>query len=175
MSRALSLLLISTLVGVLRSELFQVDNNEDYLDDIDEILNENLDEYYPDDLEPRVEKRFDSLFEQKARQKYLTESSPSIPKYGSRPLKTKRTKREFLDELRECRDQIFDTPIKRIRLLENQARVKNVLHSDYQKKRRMKKIGKLRRALRDCLREKDIEESKRMYVKKPVQYLRFGR
>ena len=46
---------------------------------------------------------------------------------------------------------------------------------DYQKKRRMKKIGKLRRALRDCLREKDIEESKRMYVKKPVQYLRFGR
>lgn len=50
MSRALSLLLISTLVGVLRSELFQVDNNEDYLDDIDEILNENLDEYYPDDL-----------------------------------------------------------------------------------------------------------------------------
>ena len=50
MSRALSLLLISTLVGVLRSELFQVDNNEDYLDDIDEILNENLDEYDPDDL-----------------------------------------------------------------------------------------------------------------------------
>ena len=50
MSRAFSLLLISTLVGVLRSELFQVDNNEDYLDDIDEILNENLDEYYPDDL-----------------------------------------------------------------------------------------------------------------------------
>ena len=46
---------------------------------------------------------------------------------------------------------------------------------DYQKKRRMKKIGKLRQALRDCLREKDIEESKRMYVKKPVQYLRFGR
>merc|ERR1711874_258965 len=123
----------------------------------------------------QIEKRFDSLFEQKARQKYLTESSPSFPKYGSRPMKTKRTKREFLDELRECRDQIFDTPIKRIRLLENQARVKNVLHSDYQKKRRMKKIGKLRRALRDCLREKDIEESKRMYVKKPVQYLRFGR
>ena len=46
---------------------------------------------------------------------------------------------------------------------------------DYQKKRRMKKIGKLRRALRDCLREKDMEESKTMYVKKPVQYLRFGR
>ena len=86
-----------------------------------------------------------------------------------------RTKREFLDELRECRDQIFDTPIKRIRLLENQARVKDVINSDYQKKIRMKKISKLRRALRDCLREKDIEESKRMYIKKPVQYLRFGR
>ena len=40
-----------------------------------------------------------------------------------------RTKREFLDELRECRDQIFDTPIKRMRLLESQARVKNVLQS----------------------------------------------
>ena len=50
MSRALPLLLISTLVGVLRSELFQPDNNEDYLDDIDEILNENLDDFYLDDL-----------------------------------------------------------------------------------------------------------------------------
>ena len=50
MSRALSLLLVSTLVGVLRSELFQLDSNEDYLDDIDEIINENLDDYYPDDL-----------------------------------------------------------------------------------------------------------------------------
>ena len=51
MSRALSLLLISTLVGVLRSELFQVDNNEDFLDDdIDQILNENLDDYYLDDI-----------------------------------------------------------------------------------------------------------------------------
>ena len=53
MSRALSLLLISTLVGVLRSELFQVDNDEDFLlDDIDELLNQDLDEpdNYPDDI-----------------------------------------------------------------------------------------------------------------------------
>ena len=53
MSRALSLLLISTLVGVLRSELFQVDNDEDFLlDDIDELINQDLDEpdNYPDDI-----------------------------------------------------------------------------------------------------------------------------
>ena len=52
MSRTLpSLLLIYTLVGVLRSELFQLDNTEDFLDDdIDQILNENLDDYYLDDI-----------------------------------------------------------------------------------------------------------------------------
>ena len=102
-----------------------------------------------------MEKRFDSLFEQKARRKYLTQGRT----FMSRPTNIKRqaligisvfevlitsknhleylktfsiflrTKREFLDELRECRDQIFDAPIKRIKLLENQARVKNVLHS----------------------------------------------
>ena len=50
MRRALSLFLISTLVGVLVGELFQVDNNDDFLDDIDEILNEDLDDYYHDDI-----------------------------------------------------------------------------------------------------------------------------
>ena len=51
MRRALSLLLVSSLVGVLRSELFQVDNNEDFLDDIDEMLDGNIDDYYfPDDI-----------------------------------------------------------------------------------------------------------------------------
>ena len=46
MRRALSLLLVSSLVGVLRSELFQVDNNPDFLDDIDEMLDENIEDYY---------------------------------------------------------------------------------------------------------------------------------
>merc|ERR1712154_471154 len=170
MTGPLHVLLLASLLGLLHSQLVPVDN-EEYLDDVDEIIEENLDDYYPDDLEAPMEKRFDSLFEQKARRKYLTQGRT----FMSRPTNIKRTKREFLDELRECRDQIFDAPTKRIKLLENQARVKNVLHSDYQKKRRMKKIGELRRALRDCLREKDIEESKRMYIKKPVQYLRFGR
>ena len=46
MRRALSLVLVSSLVGVLRSELFQVDNNPDFLDDIDEMLDENIEDYY---------------------------------------------------------------------------------------------------------------------------------
>ena len=49
MTGALHVLLLATLLGLLHSQLVPVDN-EEYLDDVDEIIEENLDDYYPDDI-----------------------------------------------------------------------------------------------------------------------------
>ena len=49
MTGPLHVLLLASLLGLLHSQLVPVDN-EEYLDDVDEIIEENLDDYYPDDL-----------------------------------------------------------------------------------------------------------------------------
>ena len=49
MTGALHVLLLASLLGLLHSQLVPVDN-EEYLDDVDEIIEENLDDYYPDDI-----------------------------------------------------------------------------------------------------------------------------
>ena len=49
MSRALHVLLLSSLLGLLHSQYLQVDD-EEYLDDVDELMDVNLDEYYHDDI-----------------------------------------------------------------------------------------------------------------------------
>ena len=154
MTGPLHVLLLASLLGLLHSQLVPVDN-EEYLDDVDEIIEENLDDYYPDDIgkTKKILSKYSLIISirssdgEKVRLSVRAEGQTEVSdtrqdvhvqtdQHQEAGTDSKswihifvRTKREFLDELRECRDQIFDAPIKRIKLLENQARVKNVLHS----------------------------------------------